>query len=202
MPHKKDAYLVYEKIANWFDKHRSYDLQMEKNYLDLVISHIPKAGKILDVGCGTGMPIARYFLDHGFAVTGIDASEKMLDKAKTYVPEAELLLKDMRSMALGAQFEAIILWHSFFHLPAEDQAMMFSLIETHIKPHGIILFTSGPDAGEAWGENGGENLYHASLSTAHYQDLLKQHHFEVLIHKIEDPECGGATVWAARHTGN
>ena len=80
--------------------------------------------------------------------------------------------------------------------------MMFQQIEAHIKSEGIILFTSGPDAGEAWGENGGENLYHASLSTTHYQELLKQHHFEVLVHKVEDPECGGATVWAARHTGD
>lgn len=64
--------------------------------------------------------------------------------------------------------------------------------------NGILLFTSGPDAGEVWGENGGENLYHASLSPDEYNQLLEKHGFKVLVHKISDPDCGEATVWLAQ----
>lgn len=69
----------------------------------------------------------------------------------------------------------------------------------HIKPGGILMFTSGPDAGEVWGDNGGENLYHASLSTAEYRTLLAKHQFEVITHAIEDKDCGEATIWVARY---
>lgn len=202
MADKNHVYQSYEKIADWFDQHRSKDLRMEQAYLELVQNHAKKAGKVLDIGCGTGMPIARYFVDHGFDVTGVDASQMMLDKAKTYVPEAKLYLQDMRHLDLGEKFDVIILWHSSFHLPADDQRNMFPIIEQHINPNGVLLFTSGTSEGEVWGMNHGENLYHASLSPDEYRSLLKQHHFEVLVHNVEDPKAGGATVWAAQYIGN
>jgi hypothetical protein len=49
-----------------------------------------------------------------------------------------------------------------------------------------------------WSDNGGENLYHASLSTNEYKELLEANNFKVLIHTIEDPECGDATIWIAQ----
>ncbi|MDA0911329.1 MAG: hypothetical protein O2809_07230 [Proteobacteria bacterium] len=49
-----------------------------------------------------------------------------------------------------------------------------------------------------WVDNGSEMLYHASLSKEEYQSLLAQYHFEVVLHKIEDPDSGGATGWITR----
>jgi len=79
---------------------------------------------------------------------------------------------------------------------------MFKIFEDHINPHGILLFTSGPSAGEAWGDNNGENLYHTSLNASEYQDLLSNHHFEIIKHTIEDKNCRGATVWVAQYTNH
>ena len=78
---------------------------------------------------------------------------------------------------------------------------MFGIFESHLKSNGVLLFTAGPQAGEIWSDNGGELLYHASLSEEGYRELLKQHKFEVLTYVEEDPECGGATVWVARYQG-
>lgn len=75
---------------------------------------------------------------------------------------------------------------------------MFKIFEKHIQPGGVLIFTSGPEAGEEWGENGGENLYHASLDSLEYEALLSTHHFKLLAHKIKDESCGGATVWVAK----
>ena len=44
----------------------------------------------------------------------------------------------------------------------------------------------------------GQQLYHASLSTKEYENLLKEASFNVLIHKVRDPECGQTTVWVAK----
>ena len=44
----------------------------------------------------------------------------------------------------------------------------------------------------------GEPLYHASLDSAEYRALLNAQGFEVLAHVIEDPNCGGRTIWLAQ----
>lgn len=86
----------------------------------------------------------------------------------------------------------------YLHLPSEDQPAMFSIFKDHLNDNGVLLFTSGKTYGEAWGVNGGENLFHASLDTHQYQSLLEAHGFRVLEHKEDDPECGEATVWMAQ----
>ncbi|OCX51315.1 methyltransferase [Mucilaginibacter sp. PPCGB 2223] len=195
---RKDVYKVYNKIAGWFYENRYRDL-MEQDYLDDLIARIPVGGSVLDLGCGTGKPIMEYLLSKGLQVTGVDASSEMLKIAKANFPDVELILQDMRKLDLNKKFDAIIAWHSFFHLPEDDQPLMFGIFEKHINPNGVLLFTSGPKRGEAWGINGGENLFHASLAPDEYESLLNKHHFKVLKHKEEDPDCGGATVWMARY---
>jgi len=195
---RQNVFEVYNKIGDWFAENRPQGL-IEKYYLDKVIELIPARGNILDVGCGTGIPIMNYFLDNDFTVTGLDASEKMLNIAKSNFPEADLVLSDMRKLNLSKKYDALIAWHSFFHLPAADQPDMFVKFGEHLNPGGILLFTSGSENGEAWGVNGGENLFHASLDTEEYEKLLKKHHFKILIHKINDPGCGNATVWLVQY---
>jgi len=104
----------------------------------------------------------------------------------------------MRALNLNEKFDCIIAWHSFFHLPPEDQRKMFQTFALHLKSDGVLLFTSGPEAGEVWSDNGGELLYHASLSSEEYEKLLHQNRFTVIEHRISDPECDGATVWLAK----
>ncbi|MCC8423941.1 trans-aconitate 2-methyltransferase [Mucilaginibacter sp. UR6-11] len=133
-------------------------------------------------------------------VTGVDASSEILGIAKTNFPETEFILQDMRELKLDRKFDAIIAWNSFFHLAAEDQPAMFVVFAQHLSPNGILLFTSGTAHGEAWGINGGEHVFHGSLDTAEYEDLLKAYNFEVIKHVVDDKECG-ATVWMARYIG-
>ena len=184
----------YNEIYNWYDQHRTKDL-MEKEYLEIIIQSIPKEGSILDLGCGTGEPLAKFFIEKGYRLTGIDVSQKMIELCQERFPGQNFLVADMRTIALKKQFDAIIAWDSFFHLSGIDQRAMFKIFVSHLKSGGILAFTSGPSEGEVWNDNGGQNLYHASLSQEEYRRLLTEYHFEVLLHKIEDPDCGNHTVW-------
>jgi ubiquinone/menaquinone biosynthesis C-methylase UbiE len=195
----KNVYKEYDQIADWFAANRSKKL-IEQIYLDAMLSHLPKEASILDLGCGTGMPILNYLLSKKMFVTGVDASKAMLDIAKVNFPNQEFILQDMRNLKLDKRFDGIIAWHSFFHLPVADQPEMFRLFAKHLKPNGIILFTSGTELSETWGMNGGKNLFHASLETSTYNQLLKKNDFEVISHTVDDEDCGGATVWMARLT--
>jgi len=195
----KNVYKVYDKIAPWFADNRSKTL-FEKAYLDKLLDSVPDDAAILDLGCGIGVPILKYLVDNDRDVTGVDASSKMLEIAKANFPKIEFKLADMRLLNLGRKFDAIIAWHSFFHLPESDQPPMFKIFEDHLNPGGILLFTSGPQRGQAWGMNGGENLFHASLNPDEYEMLLIKHNFQILTHTSDDPGCGADNVWMAKYT--
>jgi ubiquinone/menaquinone biosynthesis C-methylase UbiE len=194
---KGDVYKSYEKIADWFDSHRSREL-CEKPWLDKAIALLPKKPKILDLGCGMGDPIIPYFLEKGCLVTGVDGSAKLISLAKERYPEVEFITRDMRDLEFNRKFDLIIAWHSFFHLSQNDQRGMFKTFTSNLKNGGILMFTSGKERGEIWSNNGGENLYHASLSLDEYKETLKQYEFTLIDHKIADPECENATIWLAK----
>lgn len=194
---KTKVYKAYDKISDWFDNARTKTL-MESEYLNLITKHIPANGDILDLGCGTGEPIARFFIESGYKLTGVDGSSKMIALCKKRFPDHQWIVSDMRDIRLQKKFDAILAWHSFFHLDQDSQRKMFKIFESHIKPNGILAFTSGDEEGEVWSDNGGQSLYHASLSTKEYESLLKDSSFKVLIHKVRDPQCGEATVWVAQ----
>ncbi len=191
------VYKTYEKIADWYDKNRSTDL-FEKVWLDKATKFLTKGSEVLDLGCGTGTPIIPYFLKKGFLVTEIDGSTNLISIAKSRYPEVEFINSDMQTLDLHKKFDFILAWNSFFHLSQEDQRKMFPIFASHLKSNGFLMFTSGPDAGEIWSDNGGENLYHASLSPDEYKSLFNQYGFETIEFKISDPECGNSTVWLAK----
>jgi ubiquinone/menaquinone biosynthesis C-methylase UbiE len=193
-----DTRAVYEAVAREFDRDRSKFL-MEKFYLDRMLAHLVGGATVLDLGCGSAEPIAKFFIDNGCRVTGVDAATAMLVLCRERYPTQTWIEGDMRTLDLGRRFDAVIAWDSFFHLTADDQRAMFPVFARHAAPGAPLLFTSGPQAGVAMGEIYGHALHHASLDTAEYEQLLATHDFRVLLHRIEDPDCGGHTVWLAQY---
>ena len=194
---KEKVYQVYEEIVKWFDEARTKTL-MESEYLNLIINSVPANSSVLDLGCGTGEPIAKFFIDNGFKVTGVDGSKKMIDLCKKRFPSEQWIVSDMREINFHQQFEVILAWHSFFHLDHSSQRKMFKVFHKHVKSGGVLAFTSGEEEGEVWSDNGGQQLYHASLSTKESEKLLSENSFKVLLHKVRDPECSEATIWVAQ----
>ena len=75
---------------------------------------------------------------------------------------------------------------------------MFPIFRTHAAQRAALMFTSGPAHGVAIGTFEGEPLYHASLDPAEYRALLDKNGFAVVAHAVEDPTCGGHTIWLAQ----
>ena len=63
-----------------------------------------------------------------------------------------------------------------------------------VRSGGSIMFTSGSQAGEAWGEWQGEPLFHASLAPGEYRELLVAAGFGSITYIDADPV---ATLWLA-----
>ena len=153
---------------------------------------------MLDVGCGSGVPIGRYLVERHFSVTGVDSAPEMIALFEANVPNQDARVEDMRSLKLERRFDGLIAWDSFFHLAQHHQRSMFGIFREHAAPRATLMFTSGPAAGESIGTLEGEPLYHASLAGAEYRTLLEEHGFMVVAQIDNDPNCGGRTVWLSR----
>lgn len=196
-PSSKQIGALYERHAAAFDHDRGKRL-VERVWLDRFRAVMPEGADVLDLGCGSGEPVARYLIEAGHRVTGADSSPTLIDLCRARFPSATWIAGDMRDLSLGRRFGGIIAWNSFFHLTPDDQRAMFAVFRDHAAPGAALMFTSGPRAGEAIGSYQGEALYHASLDTAEYEAILAAHGFSVVQHVVEDQDCGGLTVWLAR----
>lgn len=190
---------LYEEHAAAWDRQRGRELH-ERRWLDEFLALVPASGTMLDLGCGMGEPIARYLIERGFRVTGLDSSPSLIALCRQRFPEHEWHVGDMRQLGFGRRFDGLLAWHSLFHLTPEDQRAMFARFAAHSAPGAPLIFTSGWSRGEAIGEWHGEPLYHGSLDPEEYRALLAQNGFAVIAHVIRDHRCGEATVWLARKT--
>jgi len=190
---------IYEKLAGaWVEARLREASLYERRWLDRFCAFLPPGGSVLDIGCGAGEPIARYFRDLGYAVTGVDSSPAMIAMFRARLPDQEAIVADMRRLCLPGNFNGILAWDSFFHLNHTDQRRMFSIFRAHAAPGAPLMFTSGPEHGEAIGRLEGEPLYHASLDATEYRRLLENEGFSVVANVKDDKTCRGRTVWLAQ----
>lgn len=157
---------AYNHMAATYDKNRDvFDMTDVLNdfYNNLKL----KKGKLLDAGCGAGEPFAGWFIKRGWQVTGVDLSDMMLDLAKENVPEMKRICAPMQEVDFkDNSFDAITAIYSLFHLPYENQSLMFIKFFGWLKSKGSLLFTyatkecTGYDIFDGYMEFMGEKLYY------------------------------------------
>jgi len=189
---------IYQRHALEWSRDRR-DRLVEQRGLDRFVPLLPAPHReVLDIRCGAGVPIARYLIEQGCQVSGADSSSTMIKMCAHRFPEHQWHVADMRTLALDRTFGGILAWDSLFHLSPGDQRGMFPIFRQHAAPGAMVMFTSGPLAGEQIGSYQGERLYHASLDSAEYRKLLGENGFDVIAHVAADASCGMRTVWFGR----
>jgi SAM-dependent methyltransferase len=187
---------LYRRHARAWDDVRGEHLR-EGDWLDRFLVLIPPGSEVLDLGCGSGRPIARYLIEQGRRVTGVDSSPELIALCQERFPGQTWQVADMRELDLGKRFSGVLAWHSFFHLKPSDQEAMFATFAAHAAPGAPLMFTSGWNRGVAMGEFQGARLYHASLDPDEYHAQLRAHGFKAVAHKVDQYEAGAAAVWLA-----
>ncbi len=188
----------YERHAHAWDTDRRRSGWNDKPWHDRFVAALPTTANVLDLGCGSGAPVALNMAACGLTVTGIDASSSLISLCRERMPGHRWVVGDMRCPPIRERFDGVLAWDSFFHLRPDDQRRMFHVFAKHSGSHAILMFNAGPAYGEAVGSYRGDPLYHASLDPAEYERLLDGSGFDVIAHAAEDHEAGGRTVWLAR----
>lgn len=135
-----DLALLYDDLAETYaaGRHRFDTTPV----LEEFARHFPPGACVLDAGGGAGEPVARYFVERGDTITGIDVSERMLALARRQVPEATFQRMDLRALEFPpASFDAIATVYVAFHLPRAEHAALFAGFARVLKPGGRLLLT-------------------------------------------------------------
>jgi len=188
----------YERHATAWDADRQNSGWNDKVWHDLVVNSLTAGAKILDLGCGSGRPVAQHMAQRGLLVTGVDSSPTMISLCRSRLPDHEWIVADMRELSLGRRFDGILAWDSFFHLGNDDQRRMFAMFAQHASADALLMFNAGPQHGEGIGNYWGDPLYHASLAPDEYEVLINRFGFEVIEHAANDKRAGGRTAWLCR----
>jgi SAM-dependent methyltransferase len=107
--------------------------------VDVLLAHLPATARILDVGCGTGLPTAYQLAAAGCAVTGIDISPVMLELASHNVPGATFLRRDALTIDTDlGHFEAVVAFFSLLMLPRSQIGPTLTRIRDVLVPGGWL----------------------------------------------------------------
>ncbi|HZB34226.1 MAG TPA: methyltransferase domain-containing protein [Streptosporangiaceae bacterium] len=110
-----------------------------------LIDRLPPGSRVLDVGCGTGLPTARQLTEAGYEVTGIDISDGMLQLAGRDVPTATFRLLDVADLPTTSVgeggYEAVVAFFSLLMLTRDEIPATLLTLRTLLTPGGYFLLS-------------------------------------------------------------
>ena len=104
---------------------------------------LPTGARVLDLGCGAGVPHTAH-LARRLRVVGVDISREQLRLAARWVPDAQFILADMCSLHFSpASFDAVTAIYSVIHVPRGEQPGLLRSVRRWLKPSGRAFLVLG-----------------------------------------------------------
>ncbi|RKQ69592.1 methyltransferase family protein [Litorimonas taeanensis] len=161
----------FEKALSYFRS--SEALATESLATETLATEDLPSASALDIGCGSGGRFIRRLETHNFAVTGIDASAKMIDLAQDNHPRSKFIHADICDWEDQDSYDFILAWDSLFHLPLCQQKPVLSKLCTWLNKGGILFYSFGDDIGEHEGERWrGHDFTYSSIGIAENLSIL------------------------------
>jgi cyclopropane fatty-acyl-phospholipid synthase-like methyltransferase len=125
--------------------------------------------RVLDLGCGAGVPAAAELTRREFMVTGVDFSEVQIQRARRLVPAATFICADMAIWDPPAgSFDAIICLYALIHVPLEDQRALFPRVRRWLAAGGYLLAIVGAQTWTGVEDYFGAEMFWEHADTATY----------------------------------
>lgn len=174
-----DNSISYDLICDDWEKFRN-STKINKCIVDFT-KHLTPNGKILDVGCGTGYPIAQYLASRNFKVTGIDISREMIKKAKSLqLPNTAFINRDILDFSTEVKYDGVIAFDSIWHIAKDRQSTVYNKISSLMKDNAYFLFTHGNCNNETIGTMFNQQFYYSALSIDELKTALSQASLKII----------------------
>jgi ubiquinone/menaquinone biosynthesis C-methylase UbiE len=122
-----------------YDSHAKY-----RRWLESLAARLEAGSRVLDLGCGSGVPVVRDLAAAGHHVTGVDFSETQIRRARERVPRADFIRADATSVDFPAEsFDAVVSLYALIHIPLEEQPPLLTRIASWLRPGGWFLCSTG-----------------------------------------------------------
>ena len=194
MDFKKTVKEGYNAIADRYLAERTHDSE-DVRLLNDLIDRLSENSKVLDAGCGAGIPISQ-ILSEQFHVVGVDFSEAQIEMAKKNVPNAKVLCEDMTKLNFPENtFDGIASYYAIIHIPREEHQSLLANFHRMLKPGGFALLCLGAeDVIDDIDENYlGTRMYWSHYDTETYLKMLHERGFSIIWSKrVADETCEGA----------
>ncbi|WP_031569798.1 class I SAM-dependent DNA methyltransferase [Rheinheimera texasensis] len=155
---------------------------------------LPPGAAVLDLGCGSGLPLGKVLAERGFSLYGIDASPTLAVAYQQLLPQAQVVCEKLEdSDFFQRQYAGVLCVGVLFLLPEAAQRQLFAKVAAALLPGGLWLF-SAPAQACRWVDvlTGLESV---SLGAAAYQQLLEQAGLQL---QAQYQDEGGNFYFAAR----
>jgi SAM-dependent methyltransferase len=203
MDHKKRVEAGYDAMAEQYLDTKKEDDPETVTALETLAGDLPAGAAVLDLGCGAGVPVTMWLAEHGYAVTGVDISERQLGLARKLVPEATFLKQDMTSLDFPSEsFAAIVAFYSIIHVPRTEQKDLLARIYDWLKPGGAFLatwpLTEWEGEEENW-EGWGATMWWSHYGADDNIDMLRRAGFAI---ESAEPHLGNERwLWVVARKG-
>jgi cyclopropane fatty-acyl-phospholipid synthase-like methyltransferase len=136
---------------------------------------LPAGARVLDLGCGAGVPATKQLTDLGLQVIGVDFSGVQLARARRLVPAARLIQADMAALQFApTSLDAVVSFYALIHLPLADQRPLFARIRSWLRPGGLLLAIAGAQAWTGTDNFHGTDMFWAHADTESYLAWLAE----------------------------
>ncbi|MCJ2555101.1 MAG: class I SAM-dependent methyltransferase [Candidatus Thermoplasmatota archaeon] len=183
----------YDRIAEAYTDARREMKQRNETYVRLLLKRLRPDSKILDAGCGSGIPITKVLAER-HDVTGVDISSRQVERARTLIPEASFLKADMTRLSFPAgTFDAVVSFYAIIHVPREEHQELLGGFHRMLRRGGLLLVTLGSDSwvGTEEYKPFGVRMHWSHYGPEEYRQMLAEVGFEVLSASIEEEEFQG-----------
>lgn len=162
----------YEQIAPIFIKGRGQAINgVGKSAVRKWAQALPINSIVLDLGCGTGIPVSMLLINEGMTVYAIDASPTLVKAFQQNFPNNHVACEAVEdSLFFCRKFDAIIAWGLIFLLPAELQEIVIQKTANALQTGGKFLFTATGKRNE-W-KDAMTDQHSLSLGPEKYKELL------------------------------
>jgi SAM-dependent methyltransferase len=174
------------------------DMARYRGWIDELAELISSPSRILDLGCGSGLPGTKLLVEKGFEVVGLDFSEVQIERARRLVPGANLVRADMAEWdAEPASFDAVVSFYALIHVPLEDQRALLPRIRRWLRPGGYLMAIVGHQRWTGVEEYLGAPMFWDHADAATYLDWLEQAGLRPIWHRyVPEGKVGHVLVLA------